>query len=62
MNAKNTTTLNKALELITEVRDSLQELSDMEQAEELHGQEIDPDVNEQIEALEVVMDDLNSLT
>lgn len=48
--------INQAYRLIEQAHADLQKLSDMQQAEELHGQEVPVDLDDQLETLNEVLE------
>jgi hypothetical protein len=61
MKAAHSQKIQQAITLLESVQTDLQELLDMKDAEELHGQEVDPDLGNQVECVDVALNQLSML-
>jgi len=61
MKTEHTDKINAAIKLLTAIQTECNELADMEDAEELHGQEVEGDERDVADQLEDIIDSLNSL-
>jgi hypothetical protein len=61
MKTEHSTKITAAVKLLTEVQTECNELADMDDAEELHGQEVEGDERDIADQLEDIIDSLHSL-
>ena len=61
MKAAHNQKIQQAITLLESVQSDLQELLDMKDAEELHGQEVDLDLGDQVEHVDEALNQLSML-